>query len=159
MRQPRILMCPPDYYGIEYEINAWMSRARGSQLEVARQQWLDLRDSEAFQLDHSDKKDSKFGTVGAVACDVHGNLAAATSTGGMTNKLPGRVGDSPLLGAGNYCDNDVGTGGLGRSDQLGTVEVTAHAVQVHPEIGLAGNEDHVETVLQAGRREKALVPA
>lgn len=45
------------------------------------------------------------GTVGAVALDVHGNLAAATSTGGMTNKLPGRVGDSPLVGAGCYANN------------------------------------------------------
>ena len=44
-------------------------------------------------------------TVGAVALDRHGNLAAATSTGGMLNKLPGRVGDSPLIGAGTYADN------------------------------------------------------
>ncbi|MBC3918037.1 isoaspartyl peptidase/L-asparaginase [Undibacterium sp. CY18W] len=49
--------------------------------------------------------DKKFGTVGAVALDMHGNLAAATSTGGMTNKLPGRVGDTAMLGAGCYADN------------------------------------------------------
>lgn len=47
----------------------------------------------------------KLGTVGAVACDRHGHLAAATSTGGMTNKQPGRVGDSPLIGAGTYADD------------------------------------------------------
>jgi beta-aspartyl-peptidase (threonine type) len=47
----------------------------------------------------------KMGTVGAVAVDAHGNVAAATSTGGMTNKQPGRVGDSPLIGAGTYADN------------------------------------------------------
>ena len=47
----------------------------------------------------------KMGTVGAVALDAQGNLAAATSTGGMTNKQPGRVGDSPLIGAGTYADN------------------------------------------------------
>jgi beta-aspartyl-peptidase (threonine type) len=47
----------------------------------------------------------KLGTVGAVALDVHGNLAAATSTGGMTNKRCGRVGDTPLIGAGTYADN------------------------------------------------------
>lgn len=47
----------------------------------------------------------KMGTVGAVALDLTGNLAAATSTGGMTNKLPGRVGDSPLQGAGCYANN------------------------------------------------------
>ncbi|MFZ6743066.1 isoaspartyl peptidase/L-asparaginase family protein [Undibacterium sp. JH2W] len=51
--------------------------------------------------------DKKFGTVGAVALDLHGNLAAATSTGGMTNKLPGRVGDTPMLGAGCYADNQT----------------------------------------------------
>jgi beta-aspartyl-peptidase (threonine type) len=47
----------------------------------------------------------KFGTVGAVAVDAQGNLAAATSTGGMTNKQPGRIGDSPSIGAGTYADN------------------------------------------------------
>jgi beta-aspartyl-peptidase (threonine type) len=47
----------------------------------------------------------KMGTVGAVAVDARGNLAVATSTGGMTNKQPGRVGDSPLIGAGTYAEN------------------------------------------------------
>ena len=47
----------------------------------------------------------RFGTVGCVAVDRHGNLAAGTSTGGMTAKLPGRVGDSPLIGAGTFADN------------------------------------------------------
>jgi len=73
--------------------------------EVRYQQWQGIKDSDTFQLDHSVKKDGKFGTVGAVACDVHGNLAAATSTGGMTNKKWGRVGDSPMVGAGNYANN------------------------------------------------------
>lgn len=69
------------------------------------QQWLKIKDSEKFQLDHSDIKDKKFGTVGAVALDIHGNVAAATSTGGMTNKKFGRVGDSPIIGAGTYANN------------------------------------------------------
>ena len=47
----------------------------------------------------------RHGTVGAVALDAHGNLAAATYTGGFTNKLPGRVGDTPVIGAGTYADN------------------------------------------------------
>ena len=47
----------------------------------------------------------RHGTVGAVALDAAGNLAAATSTGGFTNKMPGRVGDSPVIGAGTYADN------------------------------------------------------
>lgn len=71
------------------------------------EQWQRIKDSDSFQLDHSDKKDSKFGTVGAVACDQNGNLAAATSTGGMTNKKWGRVGDSPMIGAGNYANNNT----------------------------------------------------
>ncbi|HEX3870490.1 MAG TPA: isoaspartyl peptidase/L-asparaginase, partial [Pirellulales bacterium] len=48
----------------------------------------------------------EFGTVGAVALDAEGNLAAGTSTGGMTNKAFGRVGDSPIIGAGTYADNE-----------------------------------------------------
>lgn len=73
--------------------------------EVRYQQWQGIKDSDKFQLDHSVKKDGKFGTVGAVALDGYGNLAAATSTGGMTNKKWGRVGDSPMIGAGNYANN------------------------------------------------------
>lgn len=73
--------------------------------ELRHQQWLKIKDSDSFQLDHSAKNDSKFGTVGAVACDKFGDIAAATSTGGMTNKKYGRVGDSPMIGAGNYANN------------------------------------------------------
>ena len=59
-------------------------------------------------MDHvASKKDEKFGTVGAVALDQHGNLAAATSTGGMTNKKWGRVGDSPIIGACTYANNET----------------------------------------------------
>jgi beta-aspartyl-peptidase (threonine type) len=68
------------------------------------QQWLEVKDTDKFQLDHS-KDERKFGTVGAVALDKERNLAAATSTGGMTNKRFGRVGDSPVIGAGTYADN------------------------------------------------------
>lgn len=66
-------------------------------------QWIAIRNSETTQLDHSGEK--KFGTVGAVACDVHGNLAAATSTGGMTNKKYNRIGDTPVIGAGTYASD------------------------------------------------------
>lgn len=73
--------------------------------EFRYQQWQEIKDTDSFQLDHSTKKNSKFGTVGAVACDQNGNIAAATSTGGMTNKKFGRVGDSPMIGVGNYANN------------------------------------------------------
>lgn len=75
-------------------------------------------DSMKMQLDHADtskktglrqleNRDDKYGTVGAVALDQHGNLAAATSTGGMTNKKFGRVGDAPIIGAGTYANNNT----------------------------------------------------
>jgi beta-aspartyl-peptidase (threonine type) len=69
-------------------------------------QWKQMQDSDESVLDHNVIiKDKKFGTVGAVACDIQGNIAAATSTGGMTNKQFGRVGDSPIIGAGTYANN------------------------------------------------------
>jgi len=74
-------------------------------------QWKAIRDSDAYSLDHTHQRleelmrDKKFGTVGAVACDQQGNIAAATSTGGMTNKKYGRIGDSPIIGAGTYANN------------------------------------------------------
>ncbi len=64
--------------------------------------------SDSVSLDHSDpkqKETKKLGTVGAVAMDTFGNLAAATSTGGMTNKKHGRLGDTPIIGAGTYANN------------------------------------------------------
>ena len=71
----------------------------------------EIRDSDQYKLDHKREasaktsKNKKLGTVGAVACDTYGNIAAATSTGGMTNKRYGRIGDSPIIGAGTYANN------------------------------------------------------
>ncbi|ATG20038.1 beta-aspartyl-peptidase [Ralstonia pickettii] len=92
----------PDYYYTE---------ARYAQWQRARQ-----KDGMAMFLDHDAASlmakpaepidpDSKFGTVGAVACDAQGRLAAATSTGGVTNKKVGRVGDTPIVGAGCFANN------------------------------------------------------
>ncbi len=69
------------------------------------QQYLAAKDSGNTFLDHSNEK--KFGTVGAVALDEAGNLAAATSTGGMTNKMYNRIGDTPIIGAGTYASNQT----------------------------------------------------
>jgi L-asparaginase / beta-aspartyl-peptidase len=74
-------------------------------------QWKAMRDSDNYSLDHTHQgleelmKDKKFGTVGAAACDKDGNIAAGTSTGGMTNKKYGRIGDSPIIGSGTYAHN------------------------------------------------------
>ena len=82
------------------------------------QQLVKARAQGRVKLDHSADEteiileselaeEKKFGTVGAVACDAEGSLAAATSTGGMTNKEFGRVGDTPIIGAGTYADNST----------------------------------------------------
>jgi L-asparaginase / beta-aspartyl-peptidase len=73
--------------------------------ELRYEQWRQLQGTERMALDHSGDAEHKFGTVGAVALDVHGDLAAATSTGGMTNKKWQRIGDSPIIGAGTYANN------------------------------------------------------
>lgn len=75
--------------------------------EFRKAQLLSIRDSGKTQLDHAVEDLKKFGTVGAVALDLHGNLAAATSTGGITNKRYGRIGDTPVIGAGTYAENGV----------------------------------------------------
>ena len=63
------------------------------------------------------KADTKMGTVGVVAIDSFGNIAAGTSTGGMTNKKPGRIGDSPIIGAGTWAENGVcGVSGTGHGE-------------------------------------------
>ena len=68
------------------------------------ERWRQLEELKAHKLDYYDI-DMKYGTVGAVAVDQDGNVAAATSTGGLTGKRWGRIGDSPIIGAGNYADN------------------------------------------------------
>jgi beta-aspartyl-peptidase (threonine type) len=76
-------------------------------------QWKAIRDSDNYSLDHTHMRieelmrDKKFGTVGAVALDIYGNIAAATSTGGMTNRKFGRIGDSPIIGCGTYANNNT----------------------------------------------------
>jgi len=71
-------------------------------------QWKQMQGSDESALDHNIViKEKKFGTVGAVALDANENIAAATSTGGMTNKQFGRVGDTPIIGAGTYANNNT----------------------------------------------------
>ncbi|MBC7586962.1 MAG: isoaspartyl peptidase/L-asparaginase [Chitinophagaceae bacterium] len=66
-----------------------------------------LKAKSSSSLKQPSNRDYKYGTVGAVAVDMYGNLAAATSTGGMTNKKYGRIGDAPIIGAGTYADNNT----------------------------------------------------
>ena len=88
--------------------------------------WLQLQDAmnaNRVQLDHAAAK--PVGTVGAVACDVDGNLAAATSTGGMTNKKFGRIGDTALIGAGTYADDTCAVSCTGHGEYF-MLGVTAY---------------------------------
>lgn len=92
------------------------------------ERWMQIRDNPDFQVktvfhgegnNHADKATVPSDTVGAVAIDRHGNIAAATSTGGTPKKMTGRVGDSPLIGCGLYADNDIGgASGTGWGEQL-----------------------------------------
>lgn len=86
-------------HGIKKEADEYFfSQSRHDQL-------IKIKNSGEAALDHNIQTEKKLGTVGAVARDVDGNLAAATSTGGMTNKKFGRIGDSPLIGCGTYANN------------------------------------------------------
>jgi beta-aspartyl-peptidase (threonine type) len=122
--------------------------ARG--LQPADEDWLVTADRRAqlerarvagrVSLDHDEvyaqPERERMGTVGAVALDRDGHLAAATSTGGMTNKLPGRIGDSPLIGAGTFADDAtcaVSTTGTGEAFMRGVSAYDLHARLRHGE--------------------------
>ena len=123
--------------------------------DFRHKQWLEIKDTDSFQLDHAKKKDSKFGTVGAVACDIDGNIAAATSTGGMTNKRFGRVGDSPMIGVGNYANNKtcaISCTGSGEYFIRGVVAYDVACLIEHKEMSLleASNEVIHKRILEIG---------
>ena len=101
-------------------------------------------------LDHDGAEpidpDSKFGTVGAVALDALGNLAAATSTGGMTNKQAGRVGDTPIIGAGCYANNAtvaVSSTGTGEIFMRGVAAYDVSALMEYAGLSLQQASDRV----------------
>ncbi|MEO1030687.1 MAG: isoaspartyl peptidase/L-asparaginase [Bacteroidota bacterium] len=152
------------------ELNYELEEATYFYDEFRHQQWLEIRDTDSFQLDHSksvtepfnevyiersrnaqdkrapSQKDSKFGTVGAVACDKNGHVAAATSTGGMTNKKWGRVGDSPMIGAGNYANNKtcaVSCTGSGEYFIRGVVAYDVAMLMEHKDMGVQDASDEV----------------
>jgi beta-aspartyl-peptidase (threonine type) len=91
--------------------------------------------------------DRKFGTVGAVALDALGNLAAATSTGGMTNKRPGRVGDCPLIGAGTYADNRTAAISCTGAGEMFIRVVAAHDVCARMAYGARSLEEACREVV------------
>ncbi|KXF75303.1 isoaspartyl peptidase [Paramesorhizobium deserti] len=105
-----VLMAGSGAEAMAREMGLEMVEPRYFSTEFRREQLHRVQGTTTAVLDHDGggkplDEDRKFGTVGAVALDAHGNLAAATSTGGMTNKRPGRISDSALIGAGTYADN------------------------------------------------------
>ncbi|MGZ5262586.1 MAG: isoaspartyl peptidase/L-asparaginase family protein [Kaistella sp.] len=96
----------PDYFWTE---DRWEGLQKLKQKELLKNP---VKTSQN-QLPESYETDQKFGTVGAVALDKNGNIAAGTSTGGMTNKKYGRIGDAPIIGAGTYANSQVGISATG----------------------------------------------
>ncbi|MCZ4372207.1 isoaspartyl peptidase/L-asparaginase [Vibrio diazotrophicus] len=103
--------------GYEYtEQDYFFTERRYEQLQSMKEKGLFALSEAKYSTEKQYPDDKKFGTVGAVALDQQGNLAAATSTGGITNKKFGRIGDSPIIGAGTIAENGnvaVSTTGMG----------------------------------------------
>lgn len=123
--------------GYEYtEQDYFFTERRYDQLQSMKEKGL-------FALSESSyPDDKKFGTVGAVALDQHGHLAAATSTGGITNKKYGRIGDSPLIGAGTYAQDGVvalSASGMGEYfiRHCVTADIAARIRYLHEPLGVA----------------------
>ena len=100
-KQQGLEIVPPSYFSTEH-------RRKAIEEIWKREEEAKKRRSDAGEIPlELPRKKSEYGTVGAVSLDSAGNLAAGTSTGGMTNKMAGRVGDSPIIGAGTYADNEA----------------------------------------------------
>ena len=115
--------------GVEQVEKAWLeTQLRRAQWDKWRRERLrpGATDEEDALLDHDAEHDG-WGTVGAVALDANGNLAAATSTGGMTGKPPGRVGDTPIIGAGTWADRNIAVSCTGVGEAF-IRTAAAHAV-------------------------------
>jgi L-asparaginase / beta-aspartyl-peptidase len=96
--QHRVEMVDPSYFHTDHRWEALQRALQRDEISLSEDE------VEVMQAEHPD--DFKLGTVGAVALDAQGNLAAGTSTGGMTAKRFGRIGDSPIIGAGTYAENE-----------------------------------------------------
>jgi beta-aspartyl-peptidase (threonine type) len=105
-RQQGLEIVDPSYF---YTESRWknLQQAKAKDSLDKKNKSDSVKNKQPGALKQPENKDNKYGTVGAVALDRYGNLAAATSTGGMTNKKFGRIGDSPIIGAGTYANNQT----------------------------------------------------
>ncbi len=114
-RTPHVLLCGRGADALVAEAGLPAATLDWFATDERRTQYAEVARSGGFTLDHGGK--DVYGTVGAVACDGAGHLAAATSTGGMVNKRPGRVGDSPVIGAGTFAwDATCAVSGTGHGE-------------------------------------------
>ncbi len=132
--------------GIETEsLEYFVTEARKKQLEQAKE-------SDNITLDHNEVTEKKLGTVGAVAIDSDGNIAAATSTGGLVNKKFGRVGDSPIIGAGVYAENELcGVSATGYGEQFIRTTLAKHMAEwmrYHEGSAQAGAEEGINFLVK-----------
>ena len=134
-KQHGLEMVAPEYFYTEKSMNALKQVKASEKNSVATYYNMDV-------------KNSKFGTVGCVALDRNGNLAAGTSTGGMTNKRWGRIGDSPIIGAGTYAKNKtcaVSSTGWGEYFMRGMVAYDISALMEYKNLSL---DEASNTVIQ-----------
>lgn len=144
----------------EVEPAYFVTHERLVQLEAARQKGVitldhDTDDTRVQKVDPA-RSDAAFGTVGAVARDAFGGLAAATSTGGLTNKHPGRIGDTPMVGMGTFADDRsaaVSCTGTGESFIKACFGHEVHARMSYCDWDLARATQHaLDDVLRYGGR-------
>ncbi|GAA4778126.1 isoaspartyl peptidase/L-asparaginase [Olivibacter ginsenosidimutans] len=155
---------PPSYF---FTQERWDQLQRTIQDEEGNRAAFRVEDIRKSRISGISDADKKFGTVGAVALDKSGNLAAGTSTGGMTNKRYGRVGDSPIIGAGTYCNNatagisctgwgeyyirEVAANRMSALIELQKLSVVDAAKQVIDEIGKMGGDGGIIGLDKSGK--------
>jgi len=142
LQDPSIQIVPNSYF---YTENRYQSLQRVLQREAAKE---DAKKVAQLELQDPFLKDSKYGTVGCVALDKNGNIAAGTSTGGMTNKKYGRIGDSPIIGSGTYANNATcGVSSTGHGEYFIRAQV-AYDISALMEYKGLSLQDATEEVIQ-----------
>ncbi len=113
-REMKIEFAPDEYFFSDFRYRQLLEAKKENRVQLdhaekgTREKGQGTRGNPKSKIQNPKSKiQNPIGTVGAVACDSSGNLAAATSTGGMTNKKFGRIGDTPIVGAGTYADNQT----------------------------------------------------
>lgn len=130
-----------DYFYTESRYKAWKRALEEEENEDAQSDLIDQEQSSERGIE------DKYGTVGAVAIDQEGQLVAGTSTGGMTNKKFGRVGDVPIIGSGTYASDEVAVSMTGWGERIMEV-VSGHTISAYMKYKPATLEEAAEHLLE-----------